>query len=1155
MSEIDSTPAASPSPRKRRVWRIARLIALIVLAVLALFYVRLFFGPVSLNFLSDRVQAMVAGVVDESFIVDWEDFGLSLSGPVTPAFRLSEVTLTERETNAVISMSALDISVSPFGLLQGRPEARVVLVDPHFQVVQDLLGTRLSRFEIEESEDGSPAVVSVHQGESAAQGVVIGSEGLSVGDASGEMLGPRSDNDWLIANMEGINTSLADVARRAMAGQVRRIDVRNGSAGVLDTVYGLYKSFSAVEAEVRSGREPGRVTAVFSAEIAGRTMQGTLVRQETEEGALVEADVADLDFSTIIPFLDDAQGIAALRGRGKLSALVEYTDEGRVEGADFTIDLSGTALRLNNDLFRVETEPFEVAWSPADATFSFADVEAAIGQSRGRVSGDLVLGFDQQFGPTVGLSVRASDVWLHPDDLEAPTEPFDLFTFEGWTAPLYGAIGIDRMVGAKDGASIVMQGRVDTVREGIGLDVSISGRGASADDVKRLWPYLFSPEARQLFTEYVIDGTVHSADMRFNFPVGTIGNPDRTGPVPEDAIDIELVGSDLELQPFEGIPQFDVEGEARVTVRDNQFTMAFERARITDPAGDIAITNAAFINQDTSAPNQIFEISGDVSGTVPTIMRIANSEPLNLLEEFQFGLDLDELASDLGGEVNATVISTIHTDDTGRMVSTDYALNGTVTGLHSVNPVEGFDFSETNLSFTASQAGFRVVGQGKLEDILLDLQATRTGTEPADFRAAATFSVADAQSIGLDLSEFMDGQVRVVTRPMPDGSFQILADLAESGLRLPDIGITKARGEAGRVAGVVRFDEGEVQVTDLDLAFGTVRLMGGLSVGMDGAFKSAEFSTFQISPGDSARVSMSPIKGGFALDVRGEQLDVKPILKRFFDLEGDPNAGASDELNDQTFNVTVNLARALGHYATVVYDLNLDLSVRGNELRRVNLTGQLGGDRTMSATTNSLPAGRVISYAANDVGAVMRFIGIYPRLVGGEGSLVMRYDPPSQTDTGEFVLRDFAIADEANLAQIVGEHRESRELLSRGSALAFDYGRAQFLRTPDRIEVIEAALYGDTVGGTVRGNILTRAGQYDLAGTYVPLFGLNNIFQQLPILGPIFGGREGEGLIGVTFAVRGPLSAPEILVNPVSILAPGVFRTLFEYRAQARTGE
>src|SRR5690606_32173105 len=121
------------------------------------------------------------------------------------------------------------------------------------------------------------------------------------------------------------------------------------------------------------------------------------------------ADVDDIDFSTIIPFLDDAEGIAALRGVGRLGAQIDYDAAGIVKDATFTIDLSGTALRLNNDLFAIETEPFEVVWTPREARFSFADVDAAIGQSRGQVSGDLVLGFDQLFGPTVGLSIRASD--------------------------------------------------------------------------------------------------------------------------------------------------------------------------------------------------------------------------------------------------------------------------------------------------------------------------------------------------------------------------------------------------------------------------------------------------------------------------------------------------------------------------------------------------------------------------------------------------------------------------------------------------------------------------------------------------------------------------------------------------------------------------
>ena len=106
------------------------------------------------------------------------------------------------------------------------------------------------------------------------------------------------------------------------------------------------------------------------------------------------------------------------------------------------------------------------------------------------------------------------------------------------------------------------------------------------------------------------------------------------------------------------------------------------------------------------------------------------------------------------------------------------------------------------------------------------------------------------------------------------------------------------------------------------------------------------------------------------------------------------------------------------------------------------------------------------------------------------------------------------------------------------------------MRRSDRVEIREAILSGDTVGGTARGFIYTDSRQYDIAGTYVPLFGLNNVFQKLPIFGPLLGGREGEGLFGVTFAIQGALDNPDFKVNPVSALVPGVLRRIFEYRAR-----
>tara|TARA_R100000365_G_scaffold3160_1_gene9928 strand:- start:1204 stop:4626 length:3423 start_codon:yes stop_codon:yes gene_type:complete len=1131
--------------------KILALLGIGLLVVLSLFYVRLLFGPISLGFLSDRVKSEVAGIVDDSFDVDWRDFGLSLTGPVSLGFHLSTVTLTERASNAVIEADALEIGLSPLGLVFGRPQARIILIEPRFQMVQDLLGPRLSRFEFLEEDGTGETVVRVIEGSQRAPDVQIGDEGISAGAQGAEDIGLRSDNDWLVANVESLNQALAQLAEQAMAGQVRRFEIRDGSIGVLDTVYGLYRSFDRVDLDVRSGRIDGRVAANFAAEIAGETMDGEIVREMGAQGATIKADIRNLDFATIIPFLDDANSLAALRGTGNLglSVALEAGGRGGVQSGQFVVDIDGTRLRLNNDLFDVAADPFAVDWYPGQSRFSVADVEVAVGQSRGIVGGDIVMGFDEQFGPTLGMSLRGRDLWLHPDDLDAPAEPFEEIHYEGWSAPLYGAVGIDRMVVAKEDVSVVMQGRLDMVREGVGLDVSLSGRGASADDIKRLWPYLFATEGREWFTRYVADGTVAGADMHFRFPVGSIALDGEPRPMPEGAMRIDLVGNGVQLRPLEGVPEFQVGGEARLTMRDNQLTMAFERASLTEFGDEVSIANAAYINQDVSASQQVFEISGDVSGPVPAILEVVTSDTFNLAEDLDFGLDPSALAQDLTGEMSSTVIATIETDDTGQLVSTDYALNGSISDMASARPIQGVSFSDADLTFTASQEGFRVLGAASVGEARIDLEAHQAGGGAPQLAFASTLSVADAAELGIDLSQYMGGTVRVVARPLEDGRIEVQADLTDTSLTISDIGISKVRGDAGGLEATVSLADEDIVVSDIALNFGTVRLEGAMNLSSAGELVSADFGTFQISSGDSAQVSMTPVEGGYSLAISGQQLDLKPVLKRFFNIEGAENAGASEDLQDQVFNVSVNLERALGYFGTVAFNVDLDLSVMGEQLRSVNLATQFGSGRSASATTNPLPSGRIISYATNDLGETLRFIGIYPRLVNGEGSMVMRYDESSETDTGEFEVRNFAVVDEENLDAIVGSHEESQEVLAGASAMEFDYGRAEFVRFSDRIELVEAAIYGDTVGGTIRGNIMTDAGQYDLAGTYVPLFGLNNFFQQIPVLGPIFGGREGEGLLGVTFAVRGPLDQPDLLINPVSILAPGVFRTLFEYRS------
>ena len=42
-------------------------------------------------------------------------------------------------------------------------------------------------------------------------------------------------------------------------------------------------------------------------------------------------------------------------------------------------------------------------------------------------------------------------------------------------------------------------------------------------------------------------------------------------------------------------------------------------------------------------------------------------------------------------------------------------------------------------------------------------------------------------------------------------------------------------------------------------------------------------------------------------------------------------------------------------------------------------------------------------------------------------------------------------------------------------------------------------------------------------------------------------GRD-KGLLGITFSLEGDAKEPNLHVNPMSLIAPGIFRQIFEYR-------
>jgi hypothetical protein len=97
------------------------------------------------------------------------------------------------------------------------------------------------------------------------------------------------------------------------------------------------------------------------------------------------------------------------------------------------------------------------------------------------------------------------------------------------------------------------------------------------------------------------------------------------------------------------------------------------------------------------------------------------------------------------------------------------------------------------------------------------------------------------------------------------------------------------------------------------------------------------------------------------------------------------------------------------------------------------------------------------------------------------------------------------------------------------------------------ITISNAAMRGAALGATASGTINIPGSKMAISGALIPVFGLNNVPGSIPLLGALFGGRD-EGLFGITYRMYGPLDEPQFSMNPISALAPGIFRKIFEQR-------
>ncbi len=660
--------------------------------------------------------------------------------------------------------------------------------------------------------------------------------------------------------------------------------------------------------------------------------------------------------------------------------------------------------------------------------------------------------------------------------------------------------------------------------------------------VKRFWPVSIAPPARQFAIENVSGGTASDINLLVNIPIDLIGQ--KQVPLPEDSVHFTINGKGITLRPVKGLPAVGDAGLAVVvTGRTVRIDMP-EGTMVTPQSRKIAVSEGVMFMPDYFPREPSAQISVRFAGPADAAVEVLGMEPL----KGPTGTAFDP--STTRGKFSAALKVFITFRKVPLPGDLDYSLDATLTDFGVDKVFKTLRLEGATVDAFATPAGVLLRGNGKLGGAPISFEyEKKKDVADAVLHINANLDDAARAKLGVDVPG-VSGVVPVRfdgTTNNVDTRATIEVDLTAA--RISDLipGLSKPAGKPLKARFTMNDQGRTVRLNDLVMEGSGTLLKGGLELSDTGDLISAQFPVFQLSDGDKAALKADKVGDVLKVRITGEVIDARGIMKSLMSTPTPAQNRRQTKLPD--VDLEAKVGALTGNNGEVMRQMDLTLARRGVEIQDFNLTAKVGRDGSVAGTMGNWQGhGRALQVVTRDAGALLRFLDIYPKMQGGDAWLVV--DPPrSDTTPQEGVLhvRNFFVKGEPGLTQLSSAVRDSSGNIVDGSA-AFEKAEAQFVRTTGKITFKEGAIWGTSAGVTFDGSLDFAANRVSMRGTFVPAYALNTLFSKLPVLGMLLGGGPNGGLLGVTFEVVGPLSGPTLRVNPISAVAPGFLRKIFEFR-------
>ena len=1109
-------------------------VAVAVMAILLAFLAwRLSSGPISLPILSQIMEDAASseleggGIHIGDTIVRWSPDTRQLG------LRVVDVAVKGADGNTVVMLPQLSFRLSIPALLRGiLAPTRVELYDVSVTLVRRPSGISLG-------------LASASQMETTPSNIV---------------LGPMLDT---LAN---------DKSDIPMLAWLQRVGIHNATLRIIDEINGV--TFEAPNANLAIFRDSDGLAANLQADVNLDNETGHL---ELEGSLPHDADVALVKMTTtnIVP--------AALARMSPAFRNWDVTDAPMSATGDLEILRDGRVKAAHLKIEAGKGQFIIPGLAQAPVTLEKARVSLALDALTQRVKvNDLTL----QAGPH-SITMTGYADYVLGDGLNVSTLSLDLSAgkttteiagvFEGPVtfdnAHFIGTLDFDkRQIDVKKvtlgvaGGQISASGLVGEGKRSPALKATATIGTLPVNEARAAWPLFLSPNSRHWVSENLKDGTFLGGKLYINVPVDLLADHDEFHtPIPDGDLRFEFGVSGSTVNYLRGMPPLQ-NVVAQGIVVDNTFKADISSAIITlAPDHVITIKSGSFNDVNLAAKTSVGEIKFTSSGKTADFLSLLDHEPLKLIGKF--GLDPTTVGGE--GTVEATLSLPLVQGVTIDEVDFSGKAHSENISIPKIQP--DLDITSGTLDVDLTRTGLKANGKVSLNgatplNLIWSERFTHDKGPSSSYRLSGTMNDEDRAAVGLKFEKYLTGPALIDATLTGSGSTinhaAIRADLTPSIVKVNYLGWTKPVDTAVGLDVDIDFAKDGFQFRNFKLAGSHVDVHGKFDMNKSWDWMMLDIPVVKLGPDNDLKLKgQRDDKGRLVIDATGARANASGLLHDFVSGNGDKAASEIAANRLVTPEMTIDPARRTDINADIAHvvsqnetsfsELQTRFSLIDDWVYTLSIKGRDGAGFPVAA---SIVPGekqtRQFAMSSEDAGAIFRTLDLAKGIKGGTMTAKATIDDTQRGSPmkGNIDVRKFRLTNAPVLAKILtlGSLTGIGDTLS-GDGIYFDHLVLPFRVTGYRIHVDEARVAGPAIGLTMQGQIDRVSDALDLEGTVVPAYTINSVLGKVPLLGPLLIGREGEGIFGMTYKVKGKAENPNVLVNPLSAIAPGFLRRLFEF--------